>query len=73
MNFKILDDYQLPVHLVSEQEIIDAQSLAMSCLKLVLEPSSAVPVAALLKHGSARPDSRSVAIILTGGNVQLQL
>ncbi len=72
MNFKILHDYQLPVHLVSEQEIVDAQALAMSCLKLVLEPSSAVPLAALLKHGSARPDSRSVAVILTGGNVQLQ-
>jgi threonine dehydratase len=73
MNFKILDNYQLPVHLVSEQEIVDAQRLAMSCLKVVLEPSSAVPVAALLKHGSWCSSSRRVVVILTGGNVQVRL
>ncbi|MCR9259047.1 MAG: pyridoxal-phosphate dependent enzyme [Pseudomonadaceae bacterium] len=73
MNFKILDNYQLPIHLVSEQEIVDAQRLAMSCLKVVLEPSSAVPLAALLKHGSWGSDSRRVVVILTGGNVELPL
>ena len=73
LNFKILDNYQLPIHLVSEQEIVDAQSLAMSCLKLVLEPSSAVPLAALLKHGSWCSSSRSVVVVLTGGNIQLSL
>ncbi len=73
LNFKILDDYHLPVCLVSEQEIVDAQSLAMSCLKLVLEPSSAVPLAALLKHGSWCSGSRRIVVILTGGNVQLRL
>ncbi|XOV83043.1 MAG: threonine/serine dehydratase [bacterium] len=73
LNFRVLDSYQLPIQLVSEAEIIAAQTLAMSCLKLVLEPSSAVPLAALLKYGCWSPSARRVVVILTGGNVQLRL
>ena len=64
-NFEILHSYGLPVHLVSEAEIIAAQRLVMSYLKVLVEPSSAVPFAALLK---ARPGGR-VAIVLTGANM----
>ena len=64
-NFKVLHNYGLPVHLVSEAEIIAAQRLVMSCLKVLVEPSSAVPFAALLK---ARPGGR-VAVVLTGANL----
>ena len=71
LNFQILDEYQLPVHLVGEAEILQVQALAMSCLKLVVEPSSAVPLAALLQHGPWRSGARCIVVILTGGNVQL--
>ena len=55
---------------VSEQEIVDAMKLAWSRLRLVVEASSAVALAAIL----ARPDhfaGRRVGVILTGGNVDL--
>ena len=71
LNFRLLNDYRLPIHLVSERDITAAQRLAMACLKLLIEPSSAVPIAALLKYGAYRPQSRRVAIIVTGGNLEL--
>ncbi len=69
LNFRILDRYQLPIHLVSEADIVATQKLVISCLKVVIEPSSAVPVAALLAHGSWLSDSRRVVVIITGGNI----
>ncbi len=70
-NFSILAAYGLPIHLVSENEILAAQKLAMSCLKLLVEPSSAVPLAALLKHGPQKRGSRRVVVVLTGANLQV--
>ena len=73
LNFGILHNYSLPIHLVSEAEILAAQKLAMSCLKIVLEPSSAVPVAALLKYGPWRAETRCVVVSVTGGNIELEV
>lgn len=67
LNFAILRDYGLPVVRVSEQEIVDAQRLIWNRLKVVVEPSAAVPLAALLKHGADRP----AGVVLSGGNVDL--
>ena len=55
---------------VSEQEIIDAMKLVWKRMKIVMEPSSAVPVAALLKHRDIFRGKR-VGVIITGGNVDL--
>ena len=54
----------------TEQEIIDAMRLIWARMKIVVEPSSAVPLAAILKN---RPlfDGKRVGVILTGGNVDL--
>ena len=71
LNFHLLQEYALPINLVGESEIIAAQKLLMSCLKLVIESSSAVPFAALMKYGAARTGSERVVIVLTGGNVNL--
>lgn len=67
LNFRLLLNYGLPVERVSEQQILDAQRLIWNCLKIVVEPSSAVPLAALLRRGAEEP----VAVILSGGNVDL--
>ncbi len=72
LNFRLLQDYALPVKLVTEAEILAAQMLTMSCLKLLVEPSSAVPVAALLKYGPVHKATGRVVIIVTGGNVEVQ-
>ena len=55
---------------VSEREIVDAMKLAWTRLKTVIEPSSAVPLAAILKNKRIFA-GRRVGVILTGGNVDL--
>lgn len=54
----------------SEQEIIDAMKLIWKRLKIVMEPSSAVPLAAILKNPNVFAGQR-VGVIITGGNVDL--
>ena len=71
LNFEVMNRYALPIHLVTEAEIGRAQNIAMARLKVVIEPSSAVPLAALLKYGPYRTSTRRVAMILSGGNVAM--
>ena len=54
----------------SEQEIVEAMRLVWKRMKLVIEPSSAVPLAAVLKHRDRFAGSR-IGVIITGGNVDL--
>ena len=54
----------------SEDEIVDAMKLTWARMKIVIEPSCAVPLAVILKN----PDvfaGRRVGVIITGGNVDL--
>jgi len=55
---------------VREADIVAAMRLAWETLHVVIEPSSAVPLAAVLS-GAADVRKRRVGIILTGGNVDL--
>jgi len=55
----------------SEAEIIDAMKLIWKRMKIVVEPSSAVPLATILKNKSLFVGKR-VGIIVTGGNVDLE-
>jgi len=57
--------------LVSESEILDAMYLTWQRMKIIIEPSSAVPLAAILKYREKFQGLR-VGIIITGGNVELQ-
>ena len=55
---------------VSEERIIEAMRIIWERMKIIIEPSCAVPLAAVLEY----PDvfaGKSVGIILTGGNVDL--
>ena len=54
----------------SEQEIIDAMRLTWSRMKIVIEPSCAVPLATILKNPEIFR-GRRVGVIITGGNVDL--
>lgn len=54
----------------SETEIIDAMKLIWKRMKIVMEPSSAVPLATILKNREIFTGQR-VGIIITGGNVDL--
>ena len=54
----------------SEQEIIDAMRLIWARMKIVMEPSSAVPLETILKNPETFRGKR-VGVIITGGNVDL--
>jgi len=54
----------------SEQEIIDAMRLTWARMKIVMEPSCAVPLATILKNPELFR-GRRVGVIITGGNVDL--
>jgi threonine dehydratase len=56
--------------LVSDDEIIAALKLVFEHLKIIIEPSCAVPLAALIKNKELFK-SQQVGIILSGGNVDL--
>lgn len=54
----------------SEEEIVEAMKLTWKRLKIVMEPSSAVPLATILKNPEVFR-GRRVGVIVTGGNVDL--
>lgn len=58
------------IYTASEAEIIEAMKLTWKHLRVVMEPSSAVPLAVVLKNKHAFRGKR-VGIIITGGNVDL--
>lgn len=70
LNFAIIDKHVHRILLVTEDEIVAAMRQIWERMKLIVEPSSAVPVAALLRY---RNDfaGRRIGIILSGGNVDL--
>jgi threonine dehydratase len=63
VNSRLLDD----VVTVSEEDIVDAMRFCFARLKVVVEPSGAVPLAALLS-GAVSPGRRTV-VVLSGGNI----
>lgn len=67
---EIIRMYVKDIILVSDDEIIAAMRLIWERLKIVIEPSCAVPLAALLKQ-KERFAGKKVGIIMTGGNVDL--
>jgi len=67
-NFTILADHGVNVLTVTERQIIDAMTLVWRHLKQVIEPSCAVPLAAVLANRD-RFRGRRVGIVLTGGNI----
>ena len=69
-NFNIIQEAVEDIFLVSDQEIITAMRLIWERLKIIVEPSCAVPLAAVLRNKPQFKDQK-VGIILSGGNVDL--
>lgn len=69
-NFPIIQKYVSAIICVDESEIIRAMKLIWERLKIVVEPSSAVAFAAVLKD-KERFKNKKVGLILSGGNVDL--
>ena len=62
--------YVTDILTASEAEIIDAMKITWKHLRIVMEPSCAVPLATILKNKD-RFLGKRVGVIITGGNVDL--
>jgi threonine dehydratase len=69
--FPIIKEHVKEVITVSDQEIKDALRLVWERMKIIVEPSGVVPVAAILKR-SKDFQGKKIGIIFSGGNVDLQ-
>ncbi|UFH53518.1 pyridoxal-phosphate dependent enzyme [Spirosoma sp. KNUC1025] len=66
----IIREHVTDILTVSDDEIIAAMRLVWERMKIIIEPSSAVPLAAVLKH-TDQFAGQKIGIIVTGGNVDL--
>lgn len=70
INFPIIKQHVEEIIRVTEDEIISSMKLIWERMKIVIEPSSAVALAALLKE-KEKFRNKKIGIILSGGNVDL--
>lgn len=70
INFPIIQEHVEEIIRVSESEIIAAMKLIWERMKIIVEPSSAVALAALLNQ-KEKFRNKKVGIILSGGNIDL--
>ncbi len=70
LNFRYTQRFVDEVFLVTEQEIVDAMRLLLERTKILVEPSGAVSLAAILS-GRLPVEGKNVVAVLSGGNVDL--
>lgn len=70
LNFEIIKKYAHDIDLVTEKEIVYAMRFVWERMKMVIEPSAAVPVALLIKNKEMFKGKKT-GIILVSGNVQV--
>jgi threonine dehydratase len=70
INYEIIKQHVDDIITVSEEDIIDAMRLIYERVKIIVEPSSAVPLAALIES-KANIKGKRIGIIISGGNVEL--
>lgn len=69
--FEIITKYVDDIITISEEEIIEAMRLIWERMKIIVEPSSAVPLAAVLQQ-KERFEGKKIGLILSGGNVDVE-
>lgn len=69
-NFELLRRFVDDVVTVSEAQIVEAMRIVLADFKLLIEPSSAVAVAAVIAGKSSAPGQR-VGLVISGGNIDL--
>ena len=69
-NFALLRAHGVEVVTVSDADTLAAMRLLWQCLKLLVEPSSAIALAAILQQPE-RFAGQQVGVLLSGGNVDL--
>jgi threonine dehydratase len=71
LTFPVVKRFVERIVLVSDDEIRAAVKFLLLQLKILVEPSGAVPAAALLA-GKLPPEIQSVGVVLSGGNVDFE-
>jgi len=69
--FNIIRVYVDDIITVSEIEIIDAMKFLWERMKIIVEPSGAVPLAAILSK-KVSVENKKIGIILSGGNIDIE-
>jgi threonine dehydratase len=69
--FKIIRQYVDDIKIADDEEIKAAMRLVWERMKIIIEPSSAVPLAVVLRY-KEQFDGQKVGIIISGGNVDLE-
>ena len=70
LTFAIIQRHVAQIVTVSEDAIVAAMRYVWERMKIIIEPSSAVPIAALLDN-RLEVSGKRVGVLLTGGNVDL--
>lgn len=70
INFPIIQKHVEKIIRVTEEEIISAMRLIWERMKIIVEPSSAVALAALIKEKKIFKNKK-IGVIISGGNVDL--
>jgi threonine dehydratase len=70
LTFPIIESLVKDILLTPDSDIIKAMRLTWERMKIIIEPSSAVPLAAIMLHKTAFR-GKKIGIILSGGNVDL--
>lgn len=73
LTFEVIRNQVDKILLCPEPLITDALRLIWERMKIVIEPSSAVPLGALMAHPDSGWKGKKIGIILSGGNCQLNL
>lgn len=70
LTWHFVSNHVTDILIATEEEIVDAMKLIWKRMKIVMEPSSAVPLATIIKNKDLFAGKR-VGVIITGGNVDL--
>ncbi len=69
--FAVISELVEEIICVSEEEIIAAMRMVWERMKIIIEPSSAVSLAAVIK-GQPKFEGKKVGVIFSGGNVDVE-
>lgn len=70
LTFKCIQKHVDDIVTVTEDEIIDAMRFIWERMKIIIEPSSAVPAAAVF-NDKIEAENKNIGIIVSGGNMDL--
>ncbi|TYP95527.1 threonine dehydratase [Fodinibius salinus] len=70
LTFSCIQEHVDAIYTVTEQEIVEAMRFIWERMKIIIEPSCAVPAAAIF-NGEIDVQDKKAGIIITGGNIDL--